>query len=275
MTWGRRLPQEIYDDPRELFIDTRVQIAWYARRISDVMPNPFRAGRIIQELIRQMYDAGHAAAAIYAQRSPLAAQLRDHVTQAADRQAERVFLAKLANREIRFDLETSDHNHRLTKKPYEILVSDSDSLLQRYGCPVQLSLFEPVFDRGFNVLERRFAFYLDEQKALQWWHRVAVRQQGEYYLRGWRRERIWPDFVAMSGETNGKPSVLVFEIKGEHLEGNDDTEYKRQVFTALEKTFNAGRMTIRNGPAKGAFRLVFDKEGFSDAQTVFDGLNGP
>ena len=66
----------------------------------------------------------------------------------------------------------------------------------------KLSLFEPVFDREFDSdLERNFARYLDEQKALRWWHRVAVRQRGDYYLRGWKQERIWPDFVAMAGES--------------------------------------------------------------------------
>ena len=69
--------------------------------------------------------------------------------------------------------------------------------------------------------------------------RVAVRQRGEYYLRGWRRERIWSDFVAMGGETDGRPSVLVFETKGDHLAGNDDSEYNKRVFDALEETFNA------------------------------------
>ena len=157
---------------------------------------------------------------------------------------------------------------------YEILVAERDSQLQSHGKSVQLSLFEPVFDRDFNDLERRFAFYLDEQKALRWWHRVAVRQHGEYYLRGWRRERIWPDFVAMGGEKDGKPSVLVFETKGDHLAGNDDSEYKEQLFAALEETFNAGKMTIHDGPARGVFRLVFDKEGFPDAETAIDRLAG-
>ena len=69
-----------------------------------------------------------------------------------------------------------------------------------------LSLFEQVFEKQFDSdLERKFAFYLDELKALQWWHRIAVRQQHEYYLRGWKRERIYPDFIAMASETNGKP----------------------------------------------------------------------
>ena len=256
-----------------LFVDESVKIAWYARGISDILPNPFQAARVVRDLVQHMYDAGDDAKSIYGQRSALASQVREHVAKAMDRQAEQVFRAKLASGEIRFDLETSDCNHRM-RKPYEILVSDNDVLLQRYGQSVQLSFFEPVFDRNFNDLERRFAFYLDEQKALQWWHRVAVRQHGEYYLRGWRRECIWPDFVAMGGETNGKPSMLIFETKGEHLDGNDDTEYKKRVFNALEETFNAGKMTIHDGPAKGVFRLVFDKVGFPDAETALNKLKG-
>ncbi len=33
-------------------------------------------------------------------------------------------------------------------------------------------------------------------------------------------------------------------------------------------------MTIHDGPAKGVFRLVFDREGFPDAQTAFDSISG-
>ena len=257
---------------RALFVDDSIRISWYARRISDILPNPFQAARIVQELVQCMYDAGQDDTKIYRQRSALASQLREHVVKAMDQQAEKVFRTKLTAGQIRFDLEASDHNHQM-RKSYEILVADSDVLLQRYGQSVQLSLFEPVFDRDFNDLERRFAFYLDEQKALQWWHRVAVRQQGEYYLRGWRRERVWPDFVAMGGEKDGKPSVLVFETKGEHLKGSDDTEYKERLFAALEETFNAGKMTIHDGPARGVFRLVFDREGFPDAEVAFAPLD--
>ena len=257
----------VYHDPQDLYIDKTAQMAWYARRISDVMPNPFQASRVAGELVQRVRDAGRDDAAIYGQRTALARQLREHVVKALDQQAEQVFRARLGSGEIRFDLETSDHNH-LVAKSYEIPIADTDVQLQRYGQSVQLSLFEPVFERHYNELERRFAFYLDEQKALQWWHRVAVRQRGDYYLQGWRRNRVWPDFVAMAGTARGKPSVLVFETKGEHLQGNDDTDYKERLFAALEETFNAGKMTVHDGPAKGVFRLVFDKEGFPDAETA-------
>lgn len=262
-----------YYGPEALFVDQSVKIAWYARRISDILPNPFQAARIAKELVQRMYDAGQDDKSIYAQRSALAAQLREHVTMEMDQQAEKVFQAKLAGGEIRFDLSTTDHNYRM-RMNLEIVVADSDVQLQRYGKSVQLALFDPIFDRDFNDLERRFAFYLDEHKALKWWHRVAVKQHGEYYLQGWRQERIWPDFVAMGGEFKGQPSMVVFETKGEHLAGNDDSDYKDRVFAVLEETFNAGTMTIHDGPAKGAFRLVFDREGFPDAEEALSMLAG-
>ena len=257
---------------QELHVDESVRISWYGRRLSDVLPNPFQAARISEEMVHQMYEAGQDDRAIYRQRSSLASQLRDHVTTAMNQQAEDVFRAKLEEGDIRFDLTTSDHNYRV-RESFKILVADSDGGLQRFGQPIQFTLFEPVFDRDFNNLERRFAFYLDEQRALQWWYRVAVRQHGEYYLRGWRKERIWPDFVAMCGETEEKPSVLVFETKGDHLASNDDSVYKSRVFAALEETFNVGMMSIHDGPARGAFRLVFDKEGFPDAESAFEKLD--
>ncbi len=263
----------VYHGRQELYVDKTARVSWYARRISDVMPNPFQAARVAGELIQGMRNAGCDDDAIYGQRSALAAQLREYVAKTLDQHAEQVFRAKLAKGEIRFDLETGDHNH-LVAKSYEISVADTDVQLQCFGQSVQLALFEPVFERDFNDLERRFAFYLDEQKALQWWHRVAVRQRGDYYLQGWRRNRVWPDFIAMAGETDGKPSVVVFETKGEHLQGNDDTDYKERLFAALEKTFNGGKMTVRDGPAKGVFRLVFDKKGFPDAETALAMMSG-
>ena len=266
------LPTQFFD-PQKLEIDTSFKVSWYTRRISDILPNPWQAARIAQEMVQRIRDGGQDDDYVYAQRNVLDDQLRKHVIQEIDKQAQKIFLAKLGDGEIRFDLELSDHNHRLTKS-YEILVADSDRELQRYGESVQFSLFDKVFERDFNDLEKRFAFYLDEQKALDWWHRVAVRQRGDYYIRGWRRERIWPDFIAIAGATQGKPSILVFETKGEHLKGFDDTLYKGRVFAALEQAFNAGKMTVKDGPAKGIFTLVFDQVGFPDVQEALKKLEG-
>ena len=261
---GETLP--VFHADQELYTDKAVHISWYARRLSDVVPNPWQASRISQQLVMKLRAAGQSDDAIHDQRSYLAFALREHVTNAVEKQAEAVFKRKLRAGDIRFDLEAGQANFRMFGQ-YEIpMFGDlGGGLLRQDGRAMQLNLFEPILERQFDSgLERNFARYLDEQKALQWWHRIAVRQRGDYYLRGWKQDRIWPDFVAMGGESAGKPHVLVFETKGEHLRGNPDTNYKERVLQTLQAAFNCGTMTVRSGPAKGTFRLVFNEQQFPE-----------
>ena len=260
---GDALP--VFHADQELFIDKTLRIAWFARRLSDVVPNPWQATRIAQSLVEKLRQAGDSDDEIYDRRSYLAYALRQSVTDTMESQAEQVFGDKLSSGEIRFDLEAGQPNFQMVES-YEIPITDDYGLLaRRNGQQVQLSLFEPIYTQQFDSnLERNFACYLDEQKALQWWHRVAVRQRGDYYLRGWKKDRIWPDFVAMGSEADGKPHILVFETKGQHLD-NPDTDYKRRVLDSLGNVFNCGTMTVRDGPAKGTFRLVFNPSEFPEA----------
>ncbi len=256
--------QPSYLAERELDIERDVTTSYFARRLSDIVPNPWQAARVARDMIRQLRDAGESEDRIYNQRSYQAFALRTYLTGEVERQAENVFRDKLTARELRFDLEASSSNYRMTDS-YEILVGENEGIFHNRGKPIQFSLFEPLYQSQFDsTLESRFARYLDEQKALTWWHRVAARQRNEYYLRGWKRERIWPDFIAMAGQTEGKPHLLVFETKDRHLD-NPDTDYKRRVFETLENAFNVGSMTICDGPARGAFRLVFSEEEFPAA----------
>ena len=256
----------VYHADQELYIDRAVKVEWFARRLADVVPNPWQAARVTQQLLDILRAEGDTDEEIYDRRSYLAFALREYVTDEIEKQAEGVFRAKLGEGEVRFDLEASRPNFRMVES-YEIPLTGDPGLLARYdGLPVQLSLFEPVYTQHFDSnLERNFARYVDEQRALRWWHRVAVRQRGDYYLRGWKQDRIWPDFVAMGGETAGRPHVLIFETKGEHLRDNPDTDYKHRVLETLQNAFNCGTMTLRDGPAKGTFRLVFNEDEFPAA----------
>ena len=251
----------VYYADQALDIDKTVKVSHFARHLSDILPNPWQAARITGQLIEDQKQDGKTDAYIYDRRAYLAHLLREHVKDEVEKQAEQVFHKKLNDGKIRFDLEVGQPNFRMVHN-YDIQVrSDDRQLEKRYGESLQLSLFEPVFERYFaNELEKRFACYLDERRAIQWWHRVAARQQGEYYLQGWKQGRIYPDFVAMANETR----LLIFETKGEHLIGNPDTEYKRKVLKALEGTFNAvGTVTLRDG-SNSIFRLVFSDYEFSE-----------
>ena len=249
----------IFHDDQALDIDKTVKVSHFTRHLSDILPNLWHAARIVGQLIEDLKVDGKTEADIYDRRAYLAHLLREHVKNEVEQQAEQVFHEKLRQGEIRFDLEVGQPNFRM-KHHYEIQVSANDRPLLRNYERVQLTLFEPVFERDFDSeLEKKFACYLDEQRAVQWWHRVAVRQQGEYYLQGWKQGRIYPDFVAMASETR----LLIFETKGEHLIGNPDTEYKRRVLKALEGAFNAvGTMRLRDG-SKSIFQLVFSEHEFS------------
>ena len=249
-----------FHDNQALDIDKTVKVSHFARHLSDLLPNPWQAARVVGQLIDDQKQDSKTDADIYDRRAYLAHLLREHVKAEVETQAEQVFRKKLDEGEIRFDLEVGQPNFRM-KQFYEIQVYSGDNQLERrYGEPLQLSLFERVYERHFDSeLEKNFACYLDEQRAVQWWHRVAVRQQGEYYLQGWKQGRIYPDFVAMASETR----LLIFETKGEHLSGNPDTEYKQKVLKALEGAFNdVGTMRLGESP-NSIFRLVFSEHDFS------------
>ena len=257
----------VYYADQALDIDKTVRVSHFTRHLSDILPNPWQAARITGQLIEDQKQDGKTDAYIYDRRAYLAHLLREHVKNEVETQAEQVFYEKLRQGEIRFDLEVGQPNFRM-KHHYKIQVGSGDRTLERNYEPVQLSLFEPVFERYFaNELEKKFACYLDEQRAVQWWHRVAARQQDEYYLQGWKQGRIYPDFVAMANETR----LLIFETKGEHLLGNPDTEYKRKVLQALEGMFNAvGTMRLRDG-SKSIFQLVFSEYDFSQITAQLKG----
>ena len=251
----------VYHADQDLQIDKTVKISNFTRHLSDTVPNLWHAARIAERLIDRLKQEGESEADIYDRRAYLAHLLRHHVKENVESQAEAAFRQKLDRGEIRFDLETGQPNYRMACD-YEIQVGADEKPLLRDYQPVQLTLFEPVFEREFdNELEKRFACYLDEQKALRWWHRVAARQKGEYYLQGWKQGRIYPDFVALATGSLDEKRVLVFDTKGEHLGGSADTEYKRKVLETLEGAFNsAGTLKLREGAAlTGVFELVFDK----------------
>ena len=253
-----------HPDQESPYIDKTVNVSDFARRLSDIMPNLWQAARIAEQMTENLRGNGETEAEIYDRRSYLAHVLREHVKSEVEKQAEQVFRRKLDQDEIRFDLETREPNYRMVDS-YKIQVHSNDRQLERYGEPVQLTLFEKVFEQQFDSeLEKNFAYYLDEERALQWWHRVAARQRGEYYLQGWKRGRIYPDFVAMTNEIAGVTRVLIFDTKGQHLAGNLDTEYKQKVLETLEGAFNtAGRMVVRDGPKRqGIFQLVFSEQEF-------------
>ena len=255
-----------YHDKQQLEIDKTLNVSHFTRRLTDILPNPWHAARIVEQLHHTLKTKGETEEDIYDKSAYLVHVLREHVKNQVEKQAEHVFLNKLQQGTIRFDLQTDTPNYKLRDK-YQITIPENAQELAKFGQPVQLSLFEKTFTEHFdNEFEKKFAFYLDEQKTLKWWHRIGARQSGEYYIQGWKQERIYPDFVAMAKSTYGGIQVLLFDTKGEDREGNPDTEYKRKVLKTLEDAFNnVGKMTVNEATSQqGVFQLVFNEQQFSE-----------
>ena len=221
----------------------------------DIVPNPWQSARIIRTFWK---GTGMAAEEIRANEPALQGKLLGELKRQIVNKAEAVFRAKLRKRTIRFDMHAPASLFKM-RGEYEALPASGKLLQIRNESHVQMSLFEPNYEGDFDSdSERKFARYLDESRAIEWWHRVAARGRGEYYLRGWQEGRIYPDFIAVFRGQNER-ILRIYEIKGRHLD-NPDTEYKRKVLKLLEETLNAGNLRVTGGVLKGDFMIRFDDE---------------
>ena len=86
-----------------------------------------------------------------------------------------------------------------------------------------------------NTEERGVAVHLDGDNAVKWWHRNVAKTN--YGLQGWKRGRIYPDFIFATGGNAGAGRIVILETKGDHLQ-NPDTDYKRAVSQFLSESFS-------------------------------------
>ena len=253
--------EENYDTGESLTLD------YFVRRLTDMIPNPWQAARVAENFIGKHSNPQHGDSKLLNNRIYLSEVLRKRVKKDIDGKAETVFRAKVGRNEIRFHLVADKNlNHELSNS-FEVVVSgDARTLQAQHGQPIQRSLFSPIYENNFNGLEKDFALYLDKSDAIYWWHRIAARQA--YSLQGWRRQRVYPDFVACRKE-NG--TLLVLETKGAHLQGNEDTIYKKKLLDALEKTYTTaidrGTLEINEFPA-ATFRMMFENSWKEDVKAL-------
>ena len=108
---------------------------------------------------------------LYVNRLDLLQTMKNDLKQQADQAAETLFRHKLANGEISLRLVSSGDaklNWELART-LEIEVSDEDHLLRRKdGGELEKSLFEKIYQRDFNNLEKETAWYLNSSESVYW-----------------------------------------------------------------------------------------------------------
>ncbi|WP_370311942.1 hypothetical protein [Sagittula sp.] len=88
-----------------------------------------------------------------------------------------------------------------------------------------------------NGEEQNVAVHLDGDGTVKWWHRNVAKASYGMGLQGWKRGRIYPDFIFATGGNAGAGRIVVLETKGDHLQ-NPDTDYKRDVLDFLTQNFS-------------------------------------
>jgi len=206
------------------------------RMISDIVPNPWIAWNIVQRFVLGLKTRGFSRKYRGKISGLLVEELRKWMDEKRTEMAEDLFRSDLKNGRIQFCLRLDGKNWKMPFETETFEPEGSDQLLGKNGGPLEKSLFSPLYKNDFNRDERNVAVYLDGENTLKWWHRNVARSQ--YSIQGWRRERVYPDFifgVRMQGDLT---KIVVLELKGEHLAGNEDTEYKRKLLDIVSKNFS-------------------------------------
>ncbi len=128
--------------------------------------------------------------------------------------------------------------------PRQREIENPRPLLRGDGSPLQCPLFEMEQD-DFNYDEREVARKIDENEPTLWWLRNDLKTI-RYGVQGYRNQRVYPDFVLtqLDQRTDPKsnqeslPLMVLFESKGSHLIGNDDTNYKSNLAKRISEIGN-------------------------------------
>lgn len=204
------------------------------RMLSDIVPNPFVGREIVGRLLQGLRARGFDDGKLGSLATLIVEELRRGLDSARNARAEALFKAEVAKGRIQFRLRLDGRNWQM---PFHVETTEPENarqLLSRTGGPLEKSLFAPVYEAELNTDERDVAVYLDGEEALIWWHRNVARSQ--YGIQGWRKAKIYPDFIfAVRGDGNAK-RITVLETKGDQLD-NLDTAYKREVLTFLSDSF--------------------------------------
>ena len=239
------------------------------RQILDIVPNSWVAyeiGKKVTGIFLMKYEKKTVTNNLVF----IIEELRKCLEKERDRLAEQVFRDLIERKILWFFLLSDKGGHKL---PSSIRVRNtSKKLVRQDNTPIQQSLFDFVPEEDFNEMEKSVALYLDEQEKLLWWYRNLSRQ--DYYVQGWRKHRIYPDFILADTEDKKQDDynkIYVVETKGSHLK-NEDTDYKQSVFdfcNSLGQQRDWRELNLEFAGKRIEFQVIFGDEWKARINKIF------
>jgi len=217
------------------FATTDFDASFAVRVLSDLVPNPFVCRQIVGDLITALEGRGFTTEKIGMLAALIVEETRKTLDTERNLRAEAYFKAAVADGRIQFRLRIDGRNWVMPSEMDTTEPANAPQVLRNDGSALEKSLFIPTYQAELNGDEKDVAVYLDADDTLLWWHRNVAKSQ--YGLLGWKRNRIFPDFIFAASQSDGKRRVTVLETKGDHLD-NADTDYKREVLSVLSDNFS-------------------------------------
>ena len=234
------------------------------RGLLDIVPNAWWVWDWVSQVVARLVAHGITPTALAQSSASLLERLRVDLEAERDRLAQLAFDLALASGQIEFRLRADANDFEIPAEFALELAGKPQPLVRDDARMVEKSLFEPALaaltDSG---LEHDVACYVDGQAAARWWHRNVARSQ--YGLQGWKRHKVYPDFVFAHVNREGAPRLVILETKGMHLAGSTDTDYKRQLLERLTQVFadesltRAGEVELIGERHSVVCDLVFDQ----------------
>ncbi|WP_209424587.1 DEAD/DEAH box helicase family protein [Pararhodobacter sp. SW119] len=213
----------------------RFDASYAVRVVSDLIPNPFVARDVVGKLLSQLEARGFDEAKLGAAAGVIVDTLRLALDKERTRRAEGLFKDDVRAGRIQFRLRVAGPNWQMPDHIWTTEPEQSPVLRSATDEPLTRSLFSPVLRNELNTDERGVAVHLDGDGAVKWWHRNVAKTN--YGLQGWKRGRIYPDFIFAAGGNAGADRIVILETKGDHLQ-NPDTDYKQAVLQFLSDSFS-------------------------------------
>ena len=236
----------------------RLDPVFVARHLLDIVPNSWVAHEFGQNVLTKLLGR-YDRSVVVNNFVFIIEELRKYLTSERNRLSETVFREMLSGDTLRFLVIANSLGWKFPKKR----TARPQWLTKGTGAQLERSLFDPVPD-DLNDEEKRVAWYLDDQDKLLFWYR-NVPKKDDYYVQGWRRGRVYADFIFTDlDETgNGFNRVFVVETKGLHLKGYEYTEYKRSLFNTcneLAKETTLGQLGLKLHAKEVSFAVIDEDE---------------
>lgn len=243
-------------------ISNEVSITLMVSQLMEKVPNAWQAYRIIEHVLSDLRTKGVSEAKLARNSVFIVEEIKKDCFRWMLEQSEVIFRGKLDDGIIFLHL-LAEPLLTLNWQMAETVEVQRNS--NETAVTLEKSMFQPQYLSNYNKLEESVAYAINNKDVVEWWHRLAVKGT-EYSIQGWKREKIYPDFlVKLEADKEGVERLYFVESKGEYLEGNKDTSYKQELFNTINATLMGdikpkGEVELINGKEKMSFHMVFENE---------------